>query len=203
MADPLVAIDNARLSRWLDDAVPSLGDGPLTTELVSGGSTNLILRLRRGGDATAIFRSPPLEGSPEGAKTIKREATVLRALTGTSVPSPAFLGYCEDGDVVGVGFYVMEEVDGWAALMTPDNAMHWQPPFDRSPDQHYLAWALTDGLIEMANLDYVAVGLGDFGKPEGFLDRQPDRWVSHVEGYSRRYPKYTQRDLPGFYYTAD
>jgi aminoglycoside phosphotransferase (APT) family kinase protein len=200
--DVLSQIDSAALTRWLDEHVPSIGDGPLQMALVSGGSTNLIISLDRGGEK-AIFRSPPLEGSPEGAKTIHREATIVKALTGTEVPAPAFLGYNAEADVVGLPFYVMEMVNGWAALMTPDNAMHWPPAFDSGPDQHYLAWAMTDGLVAMANLDYAAVGLGSFGKPDGFLARQPDRWLSQVESYSRRYPKYEQRDLPGLHYTAD
>lgn len=198
----LAQIDRESLSAWLDRNVPMLGDGPLELGLVSGGSTNLILSLDRGG-RSAIFRSPPLEGSPEGAKTILREATVLRALAGTEVPHPEFFGYCEDTTVVGMPFYVMDLVDGWAALMTPDNAMHWPERFSSGADQHYLAWAMTDGLVAMANVDYEAIGLGNFGKPEGFLERQPDRWLGQVESYSRRYPKYEQRDLPGLHYTAD
>lgn len=202
MANAISAVQQAALSTWLDEHVPGLGDGVLRLELVSGGSTNLILRLDRG-DRPAIFRSPPLEGSPEGHKTITREATVVRALTGTAVPSPNMLGYCEDPSVVGMPFFVMELVDGWAAVISTDNQLHWQPPFHKGPDQHYLAWAMADGLVEMANLDYQAAGLGNFGKPDGFLARQPDRWLAQVESYSKRYPKYEQRELPGLRYTAD
>jgi aminoglycoside phosphotransferase (APT) family kinase protein len=198
-ADP---IDVGALSGWLDEHVPGLGDGPLTTTKVSGGSTNLILSLDRGGEK-AIFRSPPVEGSPEGAKTIHREATIVRALTGTDVPAPAFLGYCPEPDVVGLPFYVMEQVDGWAADITPDNITHYPAGFDEGADHHYVAWAMTDGLVALANVDYEAVGLGSFGKPTGFLERQPDRWLAQVASYSTRYPAYAQRDLPGLHYVAD
>ncbi|MCW2525612.1 MAG: hypothetical protein JWM76_472 [Pseudonocardiales bacterium] len=200
--EPQTDVDLDALRSWLDDNVPSLGDGPLHTRMVSGGSTNLIISLDRGGQK-AIFRAPPPEGSPEGAKTIHREARIVRALTGTTVPSPAFLGYEPEPDAVGLPFYVMEEVDGWAADITADNITHYPVGFDSGPDHHYISWAMTDGLIELANVDYVAVGLGDFGRPDGFLERQPDRWLGQVASYSKRYPKYEQRDLPGLTYTAD
>ncbi|MCM3923267.1 phosphotransferase family protein [Frankia sp. AiPs1] len=202
MADTNKTINLAALTGWLDDNVPSLGAGPLTTALVSGGSTNLILSLDRGG-RKAIFRSPPLAGSPQGARTIQREATVLRALTGTDVPSPEFLGFCADDSLLGVSFYVMELVDGWAATITAENETIWPAGFDGGPDQHYICWAMTDGLVALANLDYTAVGLGGFGRPEGFLERQPDRWLGQVDGYRQRYPKYEPRDLPGLRYVAD
>jgi aminoglycoside phosphotransferase (APT) family kinase protein len=198
----LSGIDVAALAGWLDEHLPGLGDGPLQVSLVSGGTTNLILALDRGGPR-AIFRSPPSVGSPEGARTIRREATVIRALTGTAVPAPEFLGYCGDEGVLGMPFYVMGLVDGWAATMTTGNEMIYPPGFDAGPDQHYLGWAMTDGLVAMANLDWEAAGLSGFGKPDGFLARQPDRWLGQVAGYSKRYPKYAQRDLPGMHYVAD
>ncbi|MDY0014350.1 MAG: phosphotransferase family protein [Rhodocyclaceae bacterium] len=202
-AQDLKLIDMAKLSRWLDQHAPQLGDGPLKAEWVSGGSTNVVIALDRGGPRT-VLRSPPLAGSPQGLKTIEREATVLRALKGTSVPHPKFHIYCADPDVIGVPFYIMEMVDGWAANMSEhDNQMHFPPGFDQGPDQHYLGYAMIDGLIEMANVDYKAIGLESFGKPEGFLGRQVDRWLGQLATYPQRYSQYQPRQLEGMDYVVD
>src|SRR5690606_10015019 len=77
--DPIARLDTAALERWLDEHLPELGDGPLTVSKISGGSTNLVLRLQRDGEPL-VARMPPLEGTPQGAKTLHREATVLAAL---------------------------------------------------------------------------------------------------------------------------
>jgi aminoglycoside phosphotransferase (APT) family kinase protein len=201
MTYALDSIDGALLRDWLDENVPELGDGPLEMDLITGGSTNLIIRLDRG-QAPLVLRSPPLVASPQGAKTIEREATVLRALQGSRVPHPGFHVYHPDSDVIGVPFYVMEAVDGWAATITEQNETLYPPQFDGGADQHYLGYAMIDGLIAMANLDYEAVGLGTFGKPERFLDRQVDRWLGQLDTYPKRYPKYQPRQLDGLDYVS-
>jgi len=187
-------LDTTALERWLDEHLPELGDGPVQLSKISGGNTNLVIRLQRSG-GPVVARMPPLEGSPEGAKTIHREATVLQALNGTSVPHPVFRAYCPTPDVLGVPFYVMDLVDGWAATLTEQNEIIFKPGFESGPDHHYLGYAMIDGLAEMALLDYKAVGLESYGKPEGFLERQPDRWMAQVESYATRYPKYDAERL--------
>jgi aminoglycoside phosphotransferase (APT) family kinase protein len=198
----LDSIDRARLSDWLDENVPELGDGPLEMKLITGGSTNLIIQLDRG-ETPLVLRAPPLVASPQGAKTIEREATVLRALDGTAVPHPGFHVYHPDPDVIGLPFYIMEAVDGWAATITEQNITLYPPQFDGGADQHYLGYAMIDGLMAMANLDYEAVGLGSFGKPDRFLDRQVDRWLGQLDTYPKRYPKYEPRQLDGLEYVSD
>ena len=195
-------VDVEALTGWLDEHVPSVGNGPLEMSLVSGGTTNLVVRIDRGGDP-AVLRSPPRIASPQGAKTIAREATVLRALTGTDVPHPAFHGNCDDPAVMGVPFYVMDMVEGWAATITEDNETLYPEGFDHGADQHYLGYAMIDGLAAMAKVDYLAVGLGDFGKPVGFLDRQVDRWLGQLASYPKIYPKYQPREIEGLDYVAD
>lgn len=198
----LNAINLDKLAGWLDQNAPQLGGGPLKASFVSGGTTNLVVCLERGG-MKSILRSPPLtSSSPQGGKTIEREATVLRALKGSRVPHPKFHVYCAEQDIIGVPFYIMELVDGWAATLTEDNVTHYPPRFSQGPDQHYLGYAMIDGLIEMANLDYRAIGLENFGKPEGFLGRQVDRWLGQLATYPQKYPKYdpAARQLPGLKY---
>lgn len=148
-------------------------------------------------DASLVLRAPPLVASPQGAKTIEREALVLRALNGTAVPHPEFHVYHPESDVIGVPFYVMEQVDGWSATITEQNETLYPAQFDHGADQHYLGYAMIDGLIAMANLDYEAAGLGSFGKPDRFLERQVDRWLGQLDTYPTRYPKYAPRQLEG------
>jgi aminoglycoside phosphotransferase (APT) family kinase protein len=202
MSGSIDSIDRASLTDWLDRYAPHLGTERLEMTLVSGGSTNLIVAVDRGGPAT-VLRAPPFVATPQGFKTIEREATVLRALEGTAVPHPGFHAYCADPQVIGVPFYIMDKIDGWAATITEQNETLYPPAFDRGADQHYLGYAMIDGLAAMANVDYEAIGLGGFGKPEAFLARQTDRWLGQLASYPQRYPKYEPRDLEGLDYVAD
>jgi aminoglycoside phosphotransferase (APT) family kinase protein len=202
MTTDLDAIDLGSLARWMDQHTPHLGHGPVRARLVSGGSTNLVVGLERDG-GHCILRSPPLAGSPQGEKTIEREATVLRALKGTAVPHPAFHAFCAERSVIGVPFYLMAQVDGWAATITHENVSLYPPRFADGPDQHYLGYAMVDGLAAMANLDWRAAGLAGYGKPEGFLARQVDRWLGQLATYPKKYPAYTPRALPGLAYVED
>jgi len=198
----LESIDVEKLSAWLDSNAPELGDGPLQMKSITGGSTNMIIELDRG-STPAILRSPPFVATPQGAKTIEREATVLRALEGTGVPHPGFHVWCPDPGVIGVPFYIMDKVDGWAATITEQNETLYVPRFDGGADQHYLGYAMVDGMIAMANLDYQAAGLQNFGKPDGFLARQVDRWLGQRATYPQRYPKYQLPHLEGLDYVVD
>ncbi|MCK9543918.1 MAG: phosphotransferase family protein [Novosphingobium sp.] len=190
----------AALTAWLDAHVPELGDGPLRTELVSGGTSNVIVSVDRGGPR-AVLRRPPEVPPPGSAKSVLREARVLTALNGTAVPHPHCYAACDDPAVIGAPFYVMERVEGWAAQLRGDN-IHDLPPFDTMPSQYGVAYAMVDGLVALANVDYKAVGLEDFGRADGYLERQVDRWESQLRSYPELYG-YTYRDVPGFTYARD
>jgi aminoglycoside phosphotransferase (APT) family kinase protein len=103
--------------------------------------------------------------------------------------------------VVGAPFYVMEKVDGWAPNLR-DEKIHNQPPFDRMPYEYGIPFAIVDGLVALANVDYQAIGLGDFGKPGPFLERQVDRWAGQLASYEGRYG-YAGRHLPGLAETEE
>ncbi|HUD90094.1 phosphotransferase family protein [Sphingobium sp.] len=193
-----------RLDAWLRTHLPALGDGLLHAESVSGGTSNVVVRLSRP-DCTRplILRKAPDRAPPASEKAIQREAMVLKALTGSRVPHPGFHGFSDDAGIVGGPFYIMDLVDGWAADLNPvTDQMSYRPDFIGS-DLHYLAFAMIDGIIEMANLDYVAAGLGSFGKPEHFLERQAERWRSQMDSYPQRYPGYERHDRPGLDYVTD
>jgi aminoglycoside phosphotransferase (APT) family kinase protein len=194
MAD-MQLIDEPRLIHWLDEHVPELGSGALVWTMIHGGTSNVILSIDRGGP-TAVLRRPPEVPPPNSEKAIMREARVLRALNGTPVPHPHCYGICEDATVIGAPFYVMELVPGWAGEIH-DERIHHRAPFDRAPYEYGIQYALVDGIVALANVDHVAVGLGDFGKPDNFLARQVDRWAGQLASYERLYG-YAGRALPGY-----
>jgi aminoglycoside phosphotransferase (APT) family kinase protein len=190
-------INVPQVESWLSREVPQLGDGPLRISLLAGGSTNAVFKIDRGG-APAVLRRPPEIPRPDNEKVLAREARVLRALNDTSVPAPRLLGWCPDHAVNGSSFYVMSYIEGWAAL-----GKVFPPPFDKKGEPlRNLAFELVRGIAELAKVDYQAVGLEGFGKPQGFLERQADRWLYQLESY-RESENYPGRDLPGLQYTAD
>jgi aminoglycoside phosphotransferase (APT) family kinase protein len=202
MSDLFTPAQFEALDAWLAAHVPALGEGTLAASFVTGGTTNVVVRLTRGGHRV-VLRKAPAMAPPASAKAIEREATVLRGLGGSRVPHPRFHGFCGDAEVAGGPFYIMDLVDGWAADLSPvDNQMRFPDSF-AGGDLHYLAYAMVDGIVEMANFDYVAAGLEGYGKPDKFLERQVDRWGSQLASYPERYPGFESRDLPGLAYVAD
>jgi aminoglycoside phosphotransferase (APT) family kinase protein len=189
-----------RLTAWLAEHAPELGIGPLRLELVSGGPSNVIIGLDRGGPR-AVLRRPPATPPPGSAKSIAREGRVLSALNATDVPHPHVYAQCDDAEVIGGPFYIMERLEGWSAKLG-DNDTLYPPPFDVPPYRYGVPYAMTDALIKLANVDYQAIGLGDYGRPDNFLARQVERWSSQLASYKTLY-NYPGRELPGYEYTRD
>lgn len=187
--------DAERLTAWLDVHIPALGSGPLDANMIHGGTSNIIISLNRGGE-TMMLRRPPAVPPPGSEKSVLREARVLAALNGTTVPHPHCYGSCADPEVIGAPFYVMQRCDGWAAELR-DGKIHDSAPFDQPPHAASIPYAMVDGLIALANVDYVTVGLGDFGKPDNFLERQVDRWEGQIKSYKQLYD-YEWREIPGY-----
>jgi aminoglycoside phosphotransferase (APT) family kinase protein len=188
------------LTDWLDAHIPGIGKGVLKTTLLSGGTSNVVLTLDRG-EKPVVLRRPPEVPPPGAEKGVLREARILTALNQTDVPHPICYGSCDDPTVIGAPFYVMEKVDGWAPNLR-DEKIHNEPPFDRMPFEYGLAFAIVDGLVKLANVDYVAIGLEDFGKPGKFLERQVDRWAGQLKSYKERYG-YEGRRLEGYAETEE
>lgn len=171
-------VDPARLEIWLDGhAIPP---GPITElALIAGGTQNVLARFRRGG-RHYVLRRPSLTPRPEATKTIRREARVLGALAGTDVPHPPLVAFCDDAAVLGAEFYVMERVEGF------NPTLGLPAPFDNSPEaQQRLGLAMVDGIAALSRLDPIAIGLSDFGKLDGFLERQVPRWAGQLESYGQ------------------
>lgn len=176
----------SRLRQWLDQrGLPGCGLD-LEVEFISGGASNEAWLLRRQNNRM-VLRKPPRR-APEGRnESMVREFRVLSALHGTDVPHPRVLALCTEPEVLGANFYVMEYVDGWSCM----SRAGWPPPFDTDLEaRRGLAWELIDGIARLARVDFKAVGLEGFGRPEGFHERQVDRWLSFLS-------KFQFRPLPG------
>lgn len=162
-------LDPDKLRVHLDRALPGLVSGPLEARLIQGGRSNLTYSVTDGAGRW-IVRRPPLGHVLATAHDMKREHRVISALHPTAVPVPEPLLLCEDDGVLGAPFYVMEFVEG-----TPYRTAEQLAPLgpERTRDA---VLGLVDTLVDLHAVDPEAVGLGDFGRPEGFLDRQLRRW---------------------------
>src|SRR5450755_1114164 len=152
--------DAARLAGWLRQA--GVGDdGDLDRiELISGGRSNLTYRLDLG-TTSLVLRRPPLGHVLPTAHDMAREYRVLSALRGTDIPVPGTVAFCQDTDVIGAPFYLMEYVDGLVLRSREDGAQ-------LNADQgRQLSERLADMLAAMHGLDPDAVGLAGFGRPDG------------------------------------
>jgi len=160
-------VDLDVLARYFADHLGS--DGELTAEVIAGGRSNLTYLIRRG-DERWVLRRPPLGHVLPTAHDMQREYRVLDALGATDVPVPRVHAFCDDVELIGAPFYVMENVEGVilrdaeaTAKLTSDEA--------RACSEQ-----LVDVLARLHSVDYDGVGLSDFGRPDGYLERQVRRW---------------------------
>jgi aminoglycoside phosphotransferase (APT) family kinase protein len=117
-----------------------------------------------------------------------REYRILDALRGTDVPHTRAIACCEDTSVLGASFYLMGFVDGWSPMSMGDT---WPAPFDTDLEaRRGLAWELVDAIAKLSRVDWRARGLEGLGRPEGFHERQVDRWLAHLKAFKFR-------ELPG------
>jgi aminoglycoside phosphotransferase (APT) family kinase protein len=179
-------IDLDRLAAWMDERELAIGE-PIEQQLVAGGTQNEIYEIRRG-DVHAALRIPPPEAPATRDAGILREWRIIEALDGTDVPNTGAVAVCEDESVLGRSFYLMGYVDGWS----PMNTDGWPAPFDTDLDARQgLAYALVEGIALLSQVDWQAKGLQDLGRPDGFHERQVDRWTAFLE-------RIKGRELPGF-----
>jgi aminoglycoside phosphotransferase (APT) family kinase protein len=183
-ADPLV--DVAALGRWMDaQALPGAGL-PIEQRYISGGSQNEIFEIRRGKLHCAL-RKPPTAAPEARDDGILREWRIIKALDGTDVPHTEAVAVCDDRGVLGRRFYLMGFIDGWSTMNTPT----WPFPFNNDVEaRNGLAFQLIEGIVQMGKVDWQAKGLGDLGRPEGFHQRQVERWTRFLE-------RIKGRNLPG------
>jgi aminoglycoside phosphotransferase (APT) family kinase protein len=187
-------IDVDRLARWLDDeGLPGKGE-PVEARMIAGGSQNEIYEIRRG-ELHGALRIPPTAAPTTRDEGIWREWRIIEALDGTDVPHTPAIGACRDTDVLGRAFYLMGFVDGWSPMgldTGPNGERPWPEPFQGDLDaRRGLAFQLVEGIALLGSVDWQAKGLQDLGRPDGFHERQVDRWTTFLE-------RIKGRDLPGF-----
>jgi aminoglycoside phosphotransferase (APT) family kinase protein len=156
-------------------------DGPLTAEVIAGGKSNLTYRVDSP-SGTVVLRRPPLAHVLPTAHDMAREYTVIAALHPTGFPVPRPLHLCTDPDPVGAPFYLMSYVDG-VIIGAAD-----RPGEDLLDDRTAAAVSntLVDTLVELHRIDPIEIGLGDFGRPAGYLERQVRRWHQQWEASKTR-----------------
>ena len=172
-------IDTTRLDAWMDErGLPGRGE-PVEQRFVSGGSQNEIYEIRRGALHVALRIPPP--SAPAGRdEGMVREWRIIEALEGTDVPHTPAIAACTDPSVLGRTFYLMGFVDGWSPMGL--EGRRWPPPFHADLGaRRGLAFELVEGIALLSKVDWRARGLTELGRPEGFHDRQVERWTSFFE----------------------
>ncbi len=164
---PQHAFDAERLAAWMREHVDS-AIGALEISQFKGGQSNPTYLVAAGARRYALRRKPPGKLLPS-AHAVDREYRVMTALAGTDVPVPKTHALCEDAEVIGTAFFVMDYVEG---------RVLWDPTLtDLTPAQRAAHYGELNRVIAALHLvDPAAVGLADYGKPGNYLARQIDRW---------------------------
>jgi aminoglycoside phosphotransferase (APT) family kinase protein len=155
------------LEAFLD--AEGIGAGRIEVEPIGEGHSNVTFLVQRG-DIRVVLRRPPRPPLPPSAHDVLREARLLSALDGTPVRVPKVLATCADESVLGVPFYVMDEVHG--SVITSDIP----EPLDNPEERRRTCEELVDQLVEVHAVDWRACGLEGYGKPTGYLERQLRRF---------------------------
>lgn len=173
-------VDVDRLGNWL--AARFARSAPLAVERmgIGVGVGNALFDVRWGDDRYVLRRPPAVKVTASAGQT-EREARVLAALAGTDVPHPRLVAWCDDPSVIGTSFLLMERVEGFTAVDPLPPALVADAEGRRA-----LGVGIVDALARLALVDWKAAGLEGFGKPDGFLARQVDRWAWQLDSYRIR-----------------
>jgi aminoglycoside phosphotransferase (APT) family kinase protein len=174
-------LDLARLSGYLGRHFE--GPGPVTVEQFPSGHSNLTYRVIWGG-REMVLRRPPFGSEVKSAHDMGREYRVLSRLHEAYSVAPKVILYCDDLSVLDAPFYLMEPMRGIILRRELPPGLLLLPATARQ-----LSEAFLDNLVRLHDLDYEKIGLGDLGKPQGYLERQ-------VKGWIERYHNSATHDLP-------
>ena len=161
------ALDHSALNRWMTANVDSFA-GPMSVEQFKGGQSNPTYKLVTPKRNYVLRRKPPGQ-LLKGAHAVEREARVMDGLGQTDFPVPRILGLCEDESILGTTFFVMEMVEG---------RIFWDttfPDVSRESRPRYFD-AMNETLARLHMIDPDAIGLGDYGRPGNYFERQIGRW---------------------------
>ena len=173
--------DTSRLEAFLKERLGLTGD--LVVEQFPSGFSNLTYFLKMG-DTEMVMRRPPYGANVKSAHDMNREYTILSNLNPVFDKAPKPLVYTDDESIIGAEFYVMERVRGVILRATMPKAMIPAPPLMRS-----ISESLVDALAELHAIDLKAAGMDNFGKPQGYVERQ-------VSGWTRRYMRAKTDEVP-------
>lgn len=168
-------LDLTRLEPFLLRHFPGSA-GPLRVEQFPSGHSNLtyLVRMR---NQEFVLRRPPFGSKVKTAHDMGREYRVLSKLHAAYPPAPKVLFYCDDDSVLGAPFYLMDRIRGVILRRDPPGGLGFSPEIARR-----LSESFVDNLARLHSLDFVAIGLGDLGKPQGYLERQVRGWIERYRG---------------------
>lgn len=167
-------LDLAALTAYVDKHLGA--HGTVTVEQFPGGHSNLTYLVRHG-DREYVLRRPPFGSKVKSAHDMGREVAVLSKLAPVYSRAPRVFAYEGTGEVLGAPFYLMERRRG--VILRKDL------PAELAADHarlRRLCELLVDALVELHAVDFAAAGLGDFGKPAGFIERQVTGWTERYKG---------------------
>lgn len=170
---PEERFDEARVSEYLRQHLPELfPHETVRFDQFPGGAANLTYRAWCDGEAEYVLRRAPLGRVPKGGHDMEREYRVLSRLWRAFDLAPRAFHYCDDSEVMGKPFFVMERRHGHVVRKT------WPESFEDDPaKQLKVAESLVDALADLHAIDPEAVGLGELGRPDGFIERQISGWT--------------------------
>jgi aminoglycoside phosphotransferase (APT) family kinase protein len=177
-------LDLDALGAWMTANVAGYA-GPLTYAKFAGGQSNPTYRLDTP-DRAYVLRRKPFGPILPSAHAVDREYRVIAGLHPTGFPVPRPYGLCEDPDVIGSAFYLMEMVEGRTIW---DGSMPGATPAERTA--HYEA--MVDTLAALHNTDYAAAGLGEYGKPGNYFERQVGRWTKQYRAAETEHMESVER----------
>ena len=178
MAEEVAGIDFEKLTPWFREHVAEVES--LEATIIGHGRSNLTYRLESDGQSW-VLRRPPLSHVQASAHDMGREYRVISALAGTDVAVPKTYAICEDSDVIGAPFYIMEHVEG---LVPTDPKLVTERYTEEQ--RRYMGERLVDTLVALHTLEPKDVGLEDFGKPAGYIERQVRRFTEQLENVKTR-----------------
>src|SRR5437762_3556827 len=167
-------LDAGKLEAWLRHALPELS-GQLEIAQFPKGYSNLTYLLRVG-EREMVLRRPPFGAKIKTAHDMGREYRILSHICDLYPKVPKPLAYCDDESVLGAPFYVMERVAGIILRAEPPAGLDLTPPFMRRLSENFI-----ENFLEIHSIDYAAAGLGDLGKPDGYVSRQIDGWIKRYQ----------------------
>ena len=165
----------ARLQPYLRLHFPGHGEA-FTVKQFPSGHSNLTYAIQLG-DRQMVLRRPPFGSKVKSAHDMGREFRVLSKLHIVYPPAPEVLLYCDDESVLGAPFYLMEPINGIILRRDPPSGLPFSPDAARN-----VCESLVDNLARLHAIDYTAIGLGDFGKPAGYVERNVQSWIERYHG---------------------